>query len=245
MADETRGKAKKPLGRKSYGSIPHFQGSRIGPGDWHITEGQARIACDKVRDAKDRVVVTEKLDGTNVGIARIGDAIVPVIRAGYHAKDSPHRMHHLFADWVTAREKRFRALLHDGERIAGEWLLLAHGTRYAVQSVEDLFIAFDILMQDRRRSYDDLVTRCQACDIVTAALLSIGPAMAIDAAMAKLGNCGHHGAIDPPEGAVWRVERDGKFEFIAKYVRADKVDGAFIPEISGGDPVWNWAPEKL
>jgi hypothetical protein len=33
----------KPLGRKSYGSIPHLPGSRLGPGDYCISEGQAPI----------------------------------------------------------------------------------------------------------------------------------------------------------------------------------------------------------
>lgn len=33
----------KPLGHKAYGSIPHLPTSRLGPGDHHVTEGQARI----------------------------------------------------------------------------------------------------------------------------------------------------------------------------------------------------------
>src|SRR3546814_3813580 len=85
----------KPLGRKSYGSIPHLPNSRVGPADWHISEGQAAIACQSLRDGADRVIVTEKLDGSNVGIARIGDAVVPLIRAGYHASDSLHEQNGL------------------------------------------------------------------------------------------------------------------------------------------------------
>jgi len=35
---------RKPLGIKSYGSIPHLPGSRIGIGDHKCHEGQERIA---------------------------------------------------------------------------------------------------------------------------------------------------------------------------------------------------------
>jgi hypothetical protein len=48
-----------------------------------------------------------------------------------------------------------------------------------------------------------------------------------------------HGAVDTVEGAVWRVERYGKVEFLAKYVRQDKVDGCYLPEVSGRDTIWN------
>jgi len=41
---------------------------------------------------------------------------------------------------------------------------------------------------------------------------------------------------------VYRVERKGKVEFLAKYVLPDKVDGRYFPEISGQPEVWNWQP---
>jgi hypothetical protein len=31
-------------------------------------------------------------------------------------------------------------------------------------------------------------------------------------------------------------------DFLAKWVRPDKVDGMYLPEISGKEPVWNWRP---
>lgn len=45
---------------------------------------------------------------------------------------------------------------------------------------------------------------------------------------------------DEPEGVVYRVERHGKVDFLCKWVRPDKVDGKYLPEISGKPPVWNW-----
>jgi hypothetical protein len=52
-----------------------------------------------------------------------------------------------------------------------------------------------------------------------------------------------HGAIDPVEGAVWRVERKGSYDFMAKYVRPDKIDGCYLPDISGKEAIWNWRPQ--
>lgn len=52
-----------------------------------------------------------------------------------------------------------------------------------------------------------------------------------------------HGALDPVEGAVWRVERGGSVDFLAKYVRPDKVDGCYLPDIAGCEAVWHWTPE--
>jgi hypothetical protein len=73
------------------------------------------------------------------------------------------------------------------------------------------------------------------------ALLSIGPT-SIEKAMGILAGDGFHGALDPVEGAVWRVERQGKVDFLAKYVRHDKADGAYLPDVSGQPAVWNWRP---
>src|SRR5580692_34167 len=115
----------KPLGRKNYGSIPHLPGSRMGPGDHHCHVGQEVICCQRVRDRHDEVIVTEKLDGSNVGVARIGDEILALGRAGYLAQSSKYEQHQLFAAWVREREERFRAALLPGQRIVGEWLAQA------------------------------------------------------------------------------------------------------------------------
>ena len=37
----------KPLGQKGYGTIPHLPGSRRGPGDRGVNDGQFRICCVK------------------------------------------------------------------------------------------------------------------------------------------------------------------------------------------------------
>lgn len=226
----------KPLGHKAYGSIPHLPGSRMGVGDHHCHEGQARICLEKPRDRHDVVWVQEKLDGSCVAVARVGGTLVALGRGGYPAITSNYEQHRMFADWVAANRARFDVLM-DGERVVGEWLAMAHGTRYALK--HEPFVAFDLMIGHVRapmlRFMSVIGTR-----FIMPRLLCQGPT-SIDLVRNLINESGH-GALDPVEGVVWRVERKGKVEFLAKWVRPDKVDGKYLPFISGGEAVWNWRP---
>ncbi len=230
----------KPLGRKAYGSIPHLPGSRLGSGDHKVHTGQDVICTVRVRDKHDRIIVTEKLDGGNVAVARIDGVIWALGRAGYPAITSPFRQHHLFCEWVDAGATNLRNMLADGEVLHGEWLAMAHGTIYDLPHIP--FVAFDLTRDGKRVPHDELTERCAKHGIPTAHVLSDGPAFSIEAALEALGPFGHHGAKESVEGAVWRVERKGQFDFLAKYVRPDKQDGKYLAEISGGKPYWHWLP---
>src|SRR2546428_14109019 len=110
----------KPLGHPSLGSIPHLPGSRLGVGDHHIHEGQAKIATEKARDKHDLITVQEKLDGSMTAVALLDGEILALGRSGYLAQTSPFEQHQRFAAWVRENEQRFRAVLHEGERLCGE-----------------------------------------------------------------------------------------------------------------------------
>lgn len=232
--------SEKPFGVKSYGSIGHLPASRLGPGDHKLSDGQARILTERARDRHDLIIVQEKLDGSNVGVGKLGGVIVPVTRAGWRAETSPYPQHHLFASWVAQNWTRFNDLLAEGERICGEWLAQAHGTRYLL--THEPFTAFDLFREGRRVLWGELSSRCDRAGITTPSVLHHGGPCSIETAMERLGVNGHHGAIDPAEGAVWRCERNGQVDFLGKYVRQDKVDGIYLPKISGEDDVWNWGP---
>lgn len=239
----------KPLGHKSYGSIGHLPGSRMevnhqkhGTGrivgkDFGVHPGAAAICTKKARDKYDRIIVQEKLDGSNVSVANIDGVLVALGRAGHTAVSSPYEQHRMFAQWVIDNYDKF-IWLAPGERCCGEWLAQAHGTRYKLQHAP--FVVFDIMRNGHERAlWDELYERVSG-KLPLPELLSVGPPCSIDDAMKLLGDFGHHGAIDPVEGAVWRVERQGKVDFLAKFVRSDKQDGKYLPEMSGGEPIWNW-----
>lgn len=227
----------KPLRAKAYGHIPHLPGSRMGPGDHHCHPGQAVMCTAKRKEKRDEVIVQEKLDGSCCAVVLIDGALIPLTRSGNLASQSRYRQHHLFAAWVYSQQDRFLATLQEGERIVGEWLAQAHGTRYDLP--HEPFVTFDLMAISDRTGYDAFTERVRAGDFVTPKLIHRGDPISIEAVLAKLEPSGH-GAIDLVEGAVWRVERRGKPHFLAKYVRPDKVDGLYLSE---DDPVWNWQPD--
>lgn len=215
----------------------------MGPGDHKCHEGQKLIVCEKLRDKYDRVIVQEKLDGSNVSVALIDDSVVALSRAGYLADTSPYIQHHFFAAWVKQREERFRSALFPGERICGEWLLVAHGTKYDLP--HEPFVVFDIMRKKHERlHFDDFIVRVSAGNFITPKVLSDGPPVDITTALSILGTYGHHGALEPVEGVVWRVERSilknkhignsgGRshvVDFLVKFVYPEKIDGKYLNE---------------
>jgi hypothetical protein len=234
-------KSTKPLGYKSYGSIPHLPGSRRGPSDKGLEEKQARLLTEKTRDKHDIVIVTEKIDGSNVGVAKIDGKIIPIIRSGYTAVDSVHEQHRHFHNWVMDRYALFDILLEDGERACGEWLMMAHGTKYDLKCGP--FVLFDIMKGHERKAHSEVSLRARMLPIVLPKLLHIGSACSIERAMDILGHEGFHGA-EYAEGAVWRLERKGRVLFLGKYVRPDKEDGKYFEKFNDGKITWNWYPNE-
>lgn len=240
--------SRRPLGHKSYGSIPHLIGSRRGPSDMGVSEGQHRICTVKTRDRHDEVIVQEKLDGSNVGVALKAGQILALTRAGVLASESDFLQHRLFAQWVQKYEARFRSVLEEGERLCGEWLALAHGTIYKLP--HEPFVAFDLMRVQERVPYDTFQERLGG-RFVTPRLLHRGGAFSIEAMLDFLEPSGH-GAQGLTEGAVWRVERVDPHtqkrvvDFLAKYVRPEKQDGIYLPQDAHPERsfIWLWQPDE-
>jgi hypothetical protein len=233
-------KPPKPLGFKAYGSTPHITGSRLGPGDYSLTPEHSDLFTGTRSRRGDRIVVTEKIDGSCVSVAKHEGSIIALQRAGYDAATSPFALHHAFHRWVYERRSWFDAMLAEGERIVGEWLHTAMGTRYHITDPDQLLIAFAIFGGRQRVGYDEFMERCDRAGLPRAHVLSDGKGIGSDEAMELLGNDGFHGALDGVEGAVWVMETDGAFNAIAKFVKADKVDGKFIAKITGDPDVINY-----
>lgn len=230
---------RKPLGGKAYGSIPHLPGSKLGEGDHHCHEGQARICTETARDKHDRVWVQEKLDGSCVAAALIDGKVLALSRAGYLATTSPYSQHWLWAWWVSVNEARFRMVLNDRERIVGEWIAQACGRVY--RRVNEPFVAFDIMDGTERLPYESFTERVGDVFLTphtTKGPLGIGEALEWVDARGRLANPG-------PEGCVWRVERHdpkahARVDFLAKYVRPESATGMLLPEFSGKAAIWHW-----
>jgi hypothetical protein len=227
---------RKPLGQKPYGSIPHLPGSRLGKGDHHCHPGQAKIATEKVRDKHDKVYVQEKLDGSCCAVAKINGQVIALRRSGYLAESSEYAIYHIFAQWVEGNKNRFSECLNEGERLVGEFLAQAVGTRYSLR--HEPFVAFDIMLGAKRKPLKEFWHQIKPFDFIPPRIFGFGEPLSIEKALKEISTSGH-GAIDAVEGAIWRVERKGEFDFITKYVRHDKEDGKYFPENNNGQFVWN------
>lgn len=214
----------KPIGRKNYGSIPHLSNSKLGEKDYFITEGQERILTSKTRDKNDVVFVFEKYDGSNVGIAKKHGNIFALTRSGYQAITSPYSQHHKFHEWVEKRINFFDSILDEGERIVGEWLFRTHGIRYEIQGSPIVF--FDWFDSNNKR-YP--FSKLESVNIHKPRLLHKGNAISVDSLIQKLNErTPNFKSIENPEGMVYRVERNDKVDFLAKWVRTDFETGKYL-----------------
>lgn len=244
----------KPIQGKAYGSIPHVQGSRMGPSDIGLTPGQSAICTVKRRDKADKIIVQEKLDGACVAVAKIDGELVPLTRSGNLAQFSRFEHHVLFHEWATENSIRFYSILNEGERAVGEWLAMAHGTLYDIDNAPgswntgmEPFVVFDIFTIDNKRlCYVEMVERILALPKsewfqipqTVGFGLPMPPEQAMEAIDTRI-----HGASEL-EGVVYRVERYGEVEFLAKYVKPDKIDGCYLPSVTGQPPIWNWQSSR-
>jgi hypothetical protein len=223
--------------KRLYGKIPHLPGSRTGPSDRHVDEALA-ARCTLRERPGDTVIVQEKLDGSCVAIVREGDTLVAYGREGRPCASARNDGRRAFAAWLAAHAARVAPALADGERLVGEWLAGAHGTRYALPHAP--FVPFDGYAADgTRATYDALAARAAAARLPLPHLVHRGGALAASAALERLGTHGFHGALDPAEGLVWRVEAKGAVVVVAKYVRAGKQDGCYLADHTGQPAVAN------
>lgn len=232
----------KPLNKKNYGSIPHLLGSKLGQTDKYVHEGQHNILTSKTRDKHDYIIVTEKYDGTNVGIAKVNGKIIAITRSGYLAETSPYEQHHYFAKWVDRQKDRFY-FIDEGERLTGEWMLQAHGTKYKI--LDEPFLVFDYFNRDniRLNRFDFHVKTCGSGLHKPRIIYSGNCAIGIGNALNLLNQKPDGRFIsEKPEGLVYRVERNGKFDFAAKYVRNDFEPGKYL---NLEKPIYNINPDEL
>ena len=234
----------KPIGRKNYGSIPHLHNSKLGKGDYYIGEGQERILTKKARDKHDNILVFEKYDGSNVGVAKFENKIFALTRSGYEASTSPYKQHHYFANWVKKRELLFADMLQNGERIAGEWLAQAHGLIYKIE-VEPI-VFFDYFTANNERVlFEELRAKAIEYRLQLPRQLHEGQPKTVEQLLPLL-NEKTKGieSVELPEGMVYRVERKGKVDFLAKYVRSDFQAGQFCINVKEQNLIWNVSPEN-
>lgn len=227
----------KPLGGKSYGSIPHLLGSKIGTADKHIHQGQHDILTKKKRDKHDVIIVTEKYDGSNVAIAKKDNKIFALTRSGYEAHTSPYEQHHKFHAWVTQNSLFFNAALKNGFSLSCELLIKRHSLEYEIDDLYNFpIVAFDLLENKKRTNYDTFLAfmlEATLAKIPLPRVIHKGDCITVEDSLTILNDrelfCMNPiRCLEKPEGVVYRCERKGVFDFCGKFVRHDFEPGKYL-----------------
>lgn len=227
----------RPLGMKSYGRIPHLPGSALTATDRVVSASEAARMIQSSWPG-DQLWIHEKLDGTNLSVARIEDDLVALTRAGHRARESRRPQAQLFTAWVEHHSERFLDLLEPGERLVGEWLLFAHGTRYQLK--HEPFVVFDLMRGQMRAPWLE-VTRRVGSALPTPTVHATGPADPSQLFRA-LGS-GGHGAWGPCEGLVYRIERESRVDRVAKWVRPEYRAGRYFEAEEATLPQGLWGED--
>lgn len=243
---QTLRQKRKILPHKAYNTIHHLPTSRLGTSERCISARQNDLLTNPdFQQAGNIIIVQEKLDGSCVCAYRKDNELFALGRAGDLADHSANESRRLWASWVADNEARFMAILQDGERLCGEWLAMVHGTHYTLP--HEPFVAFDLFTADNRAlTYTDFRARIDHAKayFIAPYLIHYGKEPChLEDALQRLGN-GHHGSTDKPEGLIWRLERNQRLAFKAKYVRHDKEDGCYLTEKTGLPEQWNWHKES-
>jgi hypothetical protein len=226
---------------KLYPKIPHLPGSRTGLRDRHCGIALAKRLLEESQPG-DTVIVQEKLDGTNVIVSRINGQLMALGRDGKSCKNSRNTNRKAFAVWLEQNQTRFD-WLQNLERLACEWLPIAHGTRYAF--THEPIVALDFFdALGTRASLHGLQTKIATSSLNIPHVLHAENAISLELALKKLGLHGFHGALDKSEGLVYRLECQNRLLILAKYVRHGKIDGLYLSDHTGLEDVWNSFPES-
>lgn len=224
---------------RNFGNISHLPGSRLkDSGDTVIDEKLIKYFTEGVQFRKrDKVFVTEKVDGANIGVYKSGGKLYPIMRKGFDVRGSSRGFLREFGDFVSDNAERFDKLLKDGERVCGEWMIKTHSLFYDMD--HEPFIVFDIIKGIDRPTYDEVVTRALDCGFKTTGLVNKGEA-SVEHALELMGK-GFHGVCGgKPEGLVYRYERDGRYCMAAKYVSNSTVDGEYMDDENAWNKWKNW-----
>jgi hypothetical protein len=135
-------------------------------------------------------------------------------------------------------------LLENGERITGEWLAQSHGLVYKIE-VEPI-VFFDYFTPNNERVlFEELGAKAIEYGLQLPRQLHEGQPITVEQLIPLL-NEKTKGiqSVELPEGMVYRVERKGKVDFLAKYVRSDFSTGQFCINVEEQNLIWNVSPQN-
>lgn len=126
-----------------YPRTPHLEGSRLQPGDHDLEQVPLAALAGRF------VVVEEKLDGANAGVAVGGDGRLRLQSRGHALTGGPRERHFdLFKRWAGAHAALLTDACAGGLTVYGEWLYAKHTVFY--DALPHYFLEFDVRDPDGR-----------------------------------------------------------------------------------------------
>ena len=224
-------------GKRPFASIGHLINSKLGSGDRHISAQQSYLCIDKKRGKQDRVIVTEKMDGSNVCVVRQGTNLHTLTRSGILCSQSRFEQHRWFRDWVALDSGYLFRDMEQGMSIHGEWMAQSHGIRY--HSLPSWFFVFDIKQDGISLPWDSVVEFCERSGLWYVPVLSDGPAISPNLLIHPVMRSSWLAEGEKGEGLVYRLETHGKVAFWAKLVFHWTQAGKYLPSVTGGEIEYN------
>ncbi|MBZ0236282.1 MAG: RNA ligase family protein [Deltaproteobacteria bacterium] len=127
-----------------YPRTQHLEGSRLQPGDHDLEQ----VPLSALRGRY--VVVEEKLDGANAGLAVGEDGGLRLQSRGHALTGGPRERHFdLFKRWAGAHRALLERVCANGLTVYGEWLYAKHTVFY--DALPHYFLEFDV--RDERGAF--------------------------------------------------------------------------------------------
>ncbi len=161
------------------------------------------------------VILTEKLDGSNVGIE-----FSPGLSINFRGNPVYGEEFDILKAWCSSRIDKLRSVLNNRYILFGEWLYYIHTLKY--NRLPHYLIAFDVFDKNQRRfiSYDTVVKIAKEVGLPHAPILYNGLYKGFNFLKSFLDEKSKFGD-EKIEGIVGRIEENGLTVFMFKFVNPD------------------------
>ena len=184
------------------------------------------------------IFITEKIDGTNVGIHFATDGKMALQCRGHLITEGMHPQYDLFKQWAAVKHDALHAVLGERFILFGEWLYAKHSVHY--RALPHYFFEFDIYdkVDEVFLSLDRRLGMLDGTGVQTVPVVHTGAATR-DELLALVGPSAFDSTFDNPltgrpddlmEGLYLRTERDGVVTGRAKIVRPEFVERVKLSE---------------
>lgn len=216
-----------PVGLLKFLRTPHLLNLGAAASDDIVADAPVSAS---VRD-KEKVVITEKVDGANLGFSLSSSRGLLVQNRSHYVHSGDHPQFKALDSWISDhRESLYAVLDRDGffiERyvLYGEWMAATHSISYA--ALDDIFYAFDLY----DRATDTFVSRSVLGQLLTNTNIKLTPLLAVsdkiptNDTLVEMVQQKSRFYPGPVEGIYLKVENQHAVRKRGKVVRGDFIAG--------------------